>query len=36
VQEFLVHLRENFAPNAVCLLMPEMLEDGPTLMARIS
>ncbi len=31
VQEFLVHLRENFAPNAVCLLMPEMLEDGPTL-----
>jgi len=31
VEEFLIHLRANFTPDAVCLLMPEMLEQGPTL-----
>ena len=32
VDEFLVHLRENFTPAAVCLLLPDMLEQGPTLL----
>ena len=31
VEEFLIHLRANFTPDAVCLLVPEMLEPGPTL-----
>jgi response regulator RpfG family c-di-GMP phosphodiesterase len=31
VEEFLIHLRENFTPDAVCLLMPEMLEQKPSL-----
>lgn len=31
VEEFLIHLRQNFLPDAVCLLLPEMLENGPTL-----
>ncbi len=29
VEEFLSHLRENFSPDAVCLLMPEMMEQNP-------
>lgn len=31
VEEFLLHLRENFNPDAICLLMPEMLEQKPPL-----
>jgi putative nucleotidyltransferase with HDIG domain len=29
VEEFLSHLRENFTPDAICLLMPEMMEARP-------
>ena len=29
VEEFLSHLRENFTPDAICLLMPEMMEAKP-------
>lgn len=29
VEEFLSHLRENFSPDAICLLMPEMMEQKP-------
>ena len=29
VEEFLSHLRENFTPDAICLLMPEMMEQKP-------
>ncbi len=32
VDEFLVHLRENFMPAAVCLLLPDMLEQGASLL----
>ena len=32
VEEFLSHLRENFAPDAVCLLMPEIMEQRPSRM----
>lgn len=32
VEEFLIHLRENFSPDAICMLLPEMLERGPNLM----
>lgn len=32
VEEFLIHLRENFSPDAICLLLPDMLEQGPYLM----
>lgn len=28
VEEFLNHLRENFNPGAVCLLLPELLDSG--------
>ncbi len=31
VDEFLVQLKENFTPAAVCLLLPELLNDGPSL-----
>lgn len=31
VEEFLQHLRSNFTPAATCLLMPELLEQGPSL-----
>ena len=29
VEEFLSHLRENFSPGAICLLLPEFLDSGP-------
>ncbi len=32
VDEFLVHLRENFMPAAVCLLLPDMREQGASLL----
>lgn len=31
VEEFLLHLRENFSPDAICLVLPELLEKGPRL-----
>jgi len=31
VEEFLSHLRENFSPDAICLLLPEMMGHRPTL-----
>ncbi|NLW82232.1 MAG: response regulator [Desulfovibrionales bacterium] len=31
VDEFLAHLRESFSPAAVCLLLPDLLDQGPIL-----
>lgn len=36
VDEFLVHLRENFMPAALCLLLPEMLAQGSSLVQGVA